>query len=750
MTIIKCVNWLTRHPIEALDAGLASRLQAHRLNRGDLVVLEAFLQLTNQTLRLKDLRSADFTSCLRQFVGAMHSRHFIQNSQIRTYCRSRRFLVAFHALGVPKRNIPFASVLSRVPTQEAIAWARDFERRVLDPEKVWCWGGWGATNTAGTKVGFPLYPVYARLGRRFTEKLHSACALYYTTRRQHGAVAGFAEFCDFIGGYESRLDEQDFNDAYWVQDFLSDFARHFFGREKFKKNDIRNSISVWNRVLVPFFELLAETRTLARPVSGFTKIRGRETKEQIQATKNIRKGADGTTYQHVLLTPVPLHVSDSEAKEILFKRIENDFAAVVTWAEREVDDIWSRHQNAQRLAKEGTARTSSHRGGGPWLTTPSNPKWLANVAATYAHHGHGANSYHYQPALLIETAFQLGLPTTGALFPHAALLVANHPELTTTFLDDLELFDKNEKRRGIEPTDAGTYLVGFKRRRGPADAEQKILLNARTVQVVEQVVALTEPLRAYLRNKGDDRWRLLFLTASSMTTRPIKQAFAAQASQNWKLVARLQTFLRISQSSAADIAGSLSLRAIRASAAVIEYLRTESAEKMSRALGHKTYSPQLLDRYLPRCIQQFFNERWIRLFQTGMIAYAMKDSPNLLTASGFRNMAELDEFLSNHAIRSLPSHLTTPNQATGPSHSASDSEVVIGVSEGILTALLSLQQAVESSKKQVCGRAMYWSQFSTRLVAYIRSLNDRPDLQRCLKSAMRHACAAQAEELIHE
>ena len=140
------------------------------------------------------------------------------------------------------------------------------------------------------------------------------------------------------------------------------------------------------------------------------------------------------------------------------------------------------------LAPEGIVR-EVHRPGIKrdnrlWLTSRRNPKYLHNAAATFNHYGYENNaslrvSILY-PAPLRDTALEMGLPVTDSLYPHCILLVAEHPEITPSFLENCELFDLNGDRSGYVSTDSGPRLVGKKYRRGSALAQQIIPLTERT------------------------------------------------------------------------------------------------------------------------------------------------------------------------------------------------------------------------------------------------------------------------------
>jgi hypothetical protein len=145
----------------------------------------------------------------------------------------------------------------------------------------------------------------------------------------------------------------------------------------------------------------------------------------------------------------------------------------------------------------------------------------------------------------------------------------------------------------------------------------------------------------------------------------------------------------------------------------------------------------LISSYLPEPIANFFQERWIRIFQLGVVVVALSDSDYLFDATGFKSMSELDEFLKNHALKTLPKHLENGEESDAErKEGCVKGEVVFGVNTGILTALLSLQAAVERSDRLVCGKAKYWSGITRRLVSYIEAdLSGRPDLKRQLTEA---------------
>jgi hypothetical protein len=156
------------------------------------------------------------------------------------------------------------------------------------------------------------------------------------------------------------------------------------------------------------------------------------------------------------------------------------------------------------------------------------------------------------------------------------------------------------------------------------------------------------------------------------------------------------------------------------------YLKTKSVEAMAEALGHSKYNPSLLRDYLPDSILAFFQSRWIRIFQRGIICEAMKDSPYLLKASNFESMDELHNFLRNHALKDIPHNEVDEGQSpNNPTHSEVSS-VYVSVSPGIMNALLSIEAAVDNAEEpnSVCAKAKYWASVSRLVTSEILRAND--------------------------
>ncbi len=276
-------------------------------------------------------------------------------------------------------------------------------------------------------------------------------------------------------------------------------------------------------------------------------------------------------------------------------------------------------------------------------------------------------------------------------------------------------------------------------RKGGDKALQRIKLSDSSYQRVRQIIKITDPIRSYLKSKGDDDWRFLFLSSG--------EAFHARRSPMQESNSRTCVMLAQEMLSAKKNASIfkelfdedkeklkkfckvLSITKFRSTVGVRVYLDTKDARKMAEALGHEFYKPDLLSHYLPEPLLNFFQSRWIRIFQKGIICKAMKNSPNLFEASKFHKIEDLDEFLCNHSVK-IPDLDFHDNQS-------SNDEILISLNEEILTALLSLESAVASASKQelVSQKALYWSEFSKHLTFEIDSNRYDKNIKDALASA---------------
>jgi hypothetical protein len=212
----------------------------------------------------------------------------------------------------------------------------------------------------------------------------------------------------------------------------------------------------------------------------------------------------------------------------------------------------------------------------------------------------------------------------------------------------------------------------------------------------------------------------------------------------------LENTTSLNREQRAQYAQRFSLPALRASCGVLVYLKTRSIREMAEALGHAGDDGKLIHRYLPEPISAFFQERWIRIFQAGILVEALKDSDQLFAATGFGSINEIDVFLKNHALK-LPKENHSDESFNSPkSGSIPKTNIVFGVNAEILTMLVSLQHAVENATKVVHEKARYWAEISQHIISHLENLDSyRPDLMEYLEYAKCNANPSMMEPLIY-
>lgn len=770
LTVVRDIGRISNYPYTAIDAKVllllsnAGEAQTHQWAKARiqhaLRLFECFLQITRQEFSVSTLNSVDFLPLAKDFLGALRSPRFWDASDKTRSTASRAFIEMCVAVREPYSAFWSNDDLKFVTEslgKTIIDDADHFETRQLDEEKVWMWRGWKIVDLKGNAQWLPMLRLYNRLGQTFTDRLFFECQIYCNARR-HGVPLPFLELCRFIGDYSADISAARFLDRQFITIFWRDFLVHYFthGYSNGDGSSVATLTTRWRGNFPAFVQQhLVATGIFAAPIGNFPMPKA---KKVHGAKTNIRHDKHGQEVKTKLITHVPLEIKDEQALTAIFDRINTDVFTLTTWATHAASDLIARFERGQLLARCGKVRTiqePSVNTGSKWETNRANPNYLANSAATLAHHGYLTRietTVRLMFALpLSKTAFELGMPTTGALIPHCILLVSEHPSITPAFLEQLELYDRNGKLTGFIEADGGFRLSSWKRRRGSANAEQTILLNEKTAVIVQQIILITQSIRQYLRDRNNDDWRYLLLTCAQGFASPKRiRRLASETSISSRLDAlskSLTCYSTLSLIESRELLSRFNLPSLRASVGVLIYLKNQSVTEMSKALGHVRYSPALLERYLPGPIIEFFQERWIRIFQTGLIVQAMEKSVNLIQASGFADMDEIDEFLMNHSVKK--NLFVTPK--VDPIEERENTEVIFSVNREIVTLLNNLSIAVGKTARTVHPKARYWASIAENVIAYMRTRQlHRDDFRDYLEYATAHQDTEAMEKIIYE
>ncbi|WP_458762841.1 hypothetical protein [Cupriavidus basilensis] len=708
-----------------------------------IMLFEAYLAVTKQRV---DFVNERFSSedTLVGFVGALYSEIFLHAKLDVRYKWAYGWKMAL-AYACPEAHLRIPRLSSTKRTEWLDTARAEFERLQLDHVQVDLWRGWPIPMTNGNITWANLRNIYLRYGKDLAEEYAVALSGYAAGRRVNGVVIEIT-FVEFLARLPASWVKEDFASSPKLTSLLIDFLISqckVFGETE---NQYSTLVAYWNRFVAFVTTYLCTGKFFARLTAE--ELPSLSSKEIDRSGTHLRQNGDGETYIAKLLADVPLHLSDEEATELIYFKIQENLDLVKNWAESEVNAIWASLQRRHRLAKQGTVKevlTSHTITGRGALIDRDNPDWAANACATFEKVGFRMRSEGKQrtlyPKKLGNMASEvLALPTTGALVPHMTLLVIEHPKLTASFFEKLRLYDKAGQLSGVVETDNGWVLDGDKLRRGPENAEQQIHLSDRGAEIVAQVIEITQPLRDYLRNKNDPNWRCLFLGCGRGFSHPSRLKIAHDINyhrRNGTLKKKLLAAGEMTEKDASILAARFSLATVRATAAVVAYIRCPDIQKLSEILGHKELDMRLLERYLPAPLLRCFEERWVRLFQCGILVEALKESKYLLPAVGFKTLHELNEFVSNHALKWA--NRKGPSAETKAGH-LFDS-VVFSVCEETLTLLVSVHAAVSGAERPVSKLAEMWANYAEKLFAYIEnSIPPRDDFRAMLAAARERDC----------
>lgn len=732
-------------------ADLPKSLVSHAVT---LKYLEAVGQLIG--VRRPDgevLSIPDRWRCFVAFAGAINSEKFINAPHPWRHRLSTQLLLVSRWLRERGHHFPPLDYSSEVGgcSSSLRPFVQYFDEIETTSEVEWVWGGWEGSTRSGSKHYFPLYRIYERLGRKFTEQLYSALSSFTAKgeTRHHTLLKPLAEF---IGSCTTDITPRSLLDPEFTTIFWNEFYKFYVENRHANNCSVTTILTSWNSEGQKFIKQCLEPSKLFAPPSGPRP--SAPSRHKPGRATNIKKSGDATEVKVRLVTHVPLNVTDSEAIKLLFQDIQDEIRLIDEWANAELENIASAVQGRKELAKNGTVRrilkVGENEGGHKDLTSKHNPLALANAAATFEHYGYQTNSDAplslLYPTPMEETAKRLGIPKSGYILPLLALLILDHPKITASFLENAVIFNKMGQQIGLTSPDMVIYLNGVKGRSGERGFQQ-IPLTARGIKVAQLLIETTAPLRGYLKSKGDDNWRKLLLTSGKSFGYPR----SANHLSSWTTEPRNIEIMAASMcrtcgipiEKARSIAERFSLPALRAQVGVSIYIDTGSMKEMAEAMGHADADPRLIEHYLPIPILRFFQERWIRIFQNGVVVRAMADSKYFLEASSFSSMDELHEFLKNHSYQSYE------RRDVALAHDKS--EVIFGLDAKILKILIEIQKFVQNNKTKANAQARYWASITEKLITYIRAEGSgREDVRAMLEDAESVRLGFDLEALVYE
>lgn len=735
--LLKRLEFYIDYPFEKLDQSIVkyitcelAKLPGKGISADGSILLrmfECFLQITNRKL----ISLCDFNKQLPnldyEFEGAIWSPQFVsfENSRRLRYSRVWRHVksIVKNKNAISLQAVTQTSRLSPTARKEA---AIKFESLDKNVEALWYWSGWQVTNLTGKNSYLPLARIYKTLGYNFSKSFYHLYSSITSNQRAVG-IPGTTELLEFLSSNSNTFNSASLKAPKVTKKFWTDFRSYFFQTRYANGNGSKLSTlsDVWLYSIEPLAKKMVSSGLLAAPQGGMPK--GTPTFNGSHSP-NHRVNKNGSEENIKLTFPIPLHVSDEHAIEIIFGHVQRDLDLVKKWAKSKIDRVATQlHCLTQNIQE--------HIGSEHALQIDASEERYFSV---YNQMGFTTNkdfnlSYIYN-APLTKIATILPLPTSSAVIPFAYFLIAHHSEITPEFLMSCKLYNQQGMISGLEQTDAGWYLVGYKYRKGAQLAEQKILLNDDSYRAVKTLIALTDSARLYLKKKNDPAYRLLFLRTGKGFGYPKRVKGLSLTPSLRKCMITDFVSLGASNDHAETLSDHCTLTSVRALGGVAKYIETESLAQASKALGHTRFDFKLLKRYIPKPLLTFFSDRWIRVFHQGFILEAMSGSPYALAATDFNSEDEIHQFLSKNSLQiRKKSETEVFSQISRPNR-----EVVFCVDEVVLTALLKISSGAQSGT--ATAKQRYWAGISKHLIEYIDSDEcSRPDFQDMLNTARKMA-----------
>lgn len=681
-TIIQNSFILQYYNFQNIDKALVDKIERSKeFSQRKIIfnrLLRAFLFITEQELKFIDLSSSKFQKVIDNFYLFLNEDYIDLSAE--SLRNTKYELISW--IKSLKKEIP------KLINYEINTSKTDFDFQ-FNKENINYIQGWFLQGKDNKKQMFiNLITFYELLGTEKTKLIHKN-AQYYSSKFEletnKQLISMINEFSDFIKVKEINQIKKELSSEIELYNLIKEFCFFFFKKEEEEKRVLYNSKRKWNKFVEAFNEIFLDGKILPKlsyelPRTPSHNMKGVEKRIKIQ---------NGIEVKSKLITEIPLNITDDVALEILFKKINTDVKLTLEWANHNIKELVNSYDKS--FPHECFNKSSLE-----IKKILDSKGFLRDIKNT--------------------------LLTTNSLEPFMFLLINEHPQITESFLVNFELYDDNNTLSGYIKTDNNFYLVGYKKRRGAALAEQKILLNEKSKQIIDTIIELTDNYRTYLKNQNNDDWRYLFIHGGENGIKPQKivKTFVPAPSnlpstEGKKRIAFVINKMNCSKEDATRFITNMTMTKLRASKAVQLYLIQNDTQKMAEALGHKYYRPELLSFYLPKPILDFFQSRWIRIFQKGIICEAMKDSENLFKASNFKSMKDLEDFISLHSIKNIPNIKNNDNKLNV------NDEIYIGINQDILSVLLSLEKAVELAENEVSAKALYWSKFSSKLQEEITS-----------------------------
>lgn len=612
-------------------------------------------------------------------------------------------------------NILPIAVSIKFLTDDVLECIELYRKLTINKKKLSYYNGWSVFDKSGQEIKLHHAKVYDCYGSEFTNQIHEAFKVYAKTHKK-GTATNLSIYLrlllhDFIT-LEPDLNKlkvclQPNNSMFFFAKILNiNIARK-----------VQNGHSVkwflhigWVGALRVYEKCLVEGKVFEEPLRSLLSPRYKFNKSQSSISSG---GGYRVKSKKRLLTNIPLSIKDEEAIEFIVDRVKRDIQHLRLVTQHLIDEINERQLRNIQFINTGEIKPLK---GGKRLGVkvqegkqlfPIGTDHLANTYATFNKYRFSKKAGYViflgcknKAEFLMK---ELNLPTLETILPYLIQLILEHPKLTPSWFIKWELFNKSGTQVGFIKSGKQHLIISNKDRKGSANAEQAIVLTEHSKYIVESLIEHTDLIREELKKQGNNDWRYTIICMKSLTSQPkclkeLRGGFLKKFQQNIAIESHdSKGRVILSKHEADELAILTNLRSARSTRALLVYLETHSVKAMSEALGHKSYNPNLLSCYLPDVLLEYFNSRWIRIFQNAIIYEATKNKPYLFDAIDI-TPEQLEEFLINHQLETIPDSINTAKKIVTNNEKnipPKFEQLVITLSIPLLLLLIAIQAIVK-------------------------------------------------------
>lgn len=628
----------------------------------------------------------------------------------------------------------------------------------------------------GTPYNVLLKPMRSHVGQAFTQRFYDGLCAIAKPKAKDALLRDFGTtFARFVVSQaetEFAITEAKLNDSDFVQEMLVDFMEyHFLKMTRMKGGAQEGTLgslqNVWSKYIA-YWKLLAKNKIVAAPSyaypEGNPKLRN-DTEVRHQRTTTADDGS-AEMVTHKLITPVPLHLSDEDATNLIFCKIKADLAITQAWLDNHLNQLWIGYQEGKAIAAASPLAMVRSNISFNDFNPATNSEALANAVWYFKQRHDGfadslrvstiayPKSHARESVSKFKLAALLGIPNREDAMAMMGYLASIDGRFSESAISSAQLYSREDNRINAVNSGNGTLTLSVYKKRAGASGWEDVVISGRAYQLVQRWIELTTPIRAYMKKNNIDGWRRLIIYVGTPMGKP---AFFKSVSN---INSTFRSFALRNSSRLGDLAELVTISRIRAQRGIIVFLEKFDVKAMARELGNEAATS--MRHYLPDAIWNYFANRWIRIFQNLLIVEATKDTPYMQRALMFQNAHELDEFLKNHATKSLiPKNSDDLSSAENTQQDATSTrtnsnqpiqEVIVAASHGTFSILLSVKEAVKSALDEghaIHDKALYWYEFTTRLQNHIEgeAFNDRA-IKKLLRDAAQTASPANYSKVI--